>query len=199
VSEAEALADLNARRLAGEPVDLAVLSERIQISLGELADLVEGFGDSQPTFTFHGGQQVSADVALGILLGELVVHGHDIAVAVHSPWPIRPDHVELVIQGLTPILRGWVDASRAAGHTARYEVRLRGQGVHRFAFDRGSLTVDPPDWARPDAYISADPAAFRLVVYRRINQWLAILTGRLTAWRRRPWLALGLAGRFHQP
>jgi hypothetical protein len=38
-----------------------------------------------------------------------------------------------------------------------------------------------------------------MVVYKRISQWPAILTGRFTAWGRRPWLAFGFAGRFHQP
>jgi hypothetical protein len=32
-------------------------------------------------FRFHGGELVPADAALGILLGELVVHGWDIALS----------------------------------------------------------------------------------------------------------------------
>jgi SCP-2 sterol transfer family len=163
-----------------------------------LAVLINGFGDQQPAFTFHGGEKISADLALGILLGELVVHGHDIAGALGQPWPIEPVHAELIMQGITPILPGWLDG-RARGHTARYEVRLRGQGVHRFAFDHGRLRMNPPGPFRPDAVISADPVTFLLVVYKRTSQWPAILTGRLTAWGRRPWLALSFAGRFHQP
>jgi hypothetical protein len=53
----------------------------LRSTLTELAELIDGFGDAQPTFRFHGGEQVAADVALGILLGELVVHGWDIAQA----------------------------------------------------------------------------------------------------------------------
>ena len=44
-----------------------------------------------------------------------------------------------------------------------------------------------------------EPVAFLLVVYKRRSQWPAILTGRLAAPGRRPWLAFGFAGRFHRP
>ncbi len=59
--------------------------------------------------------------------------------------------------------------------------------------------MNPPGPFVPDTVISADPATFLLVVYKRMNPWLAILTGRLVAWGRRPWLALSFASRFHQP
>jgi len=59
--------------------------------------------------------------------------------------------------------------------------------------------MNPPGPFRPDAVISAQPATFLLVVYKRVSQWPAILTGRLTARGPRPWLALTFASRFHQP
>jgi hypothetical protein len=50
-----------------------------------------------------------------------------------------------------------------------------------------------------DVHVSADPAALLLVVYRRQSQWRHLAGGRLLAWGRRPWLALTLVGRFHNP
>lgn len=179
--------------------DITELSTRLRSAIAELVEVLDGFGEAQPTFTFHGGEQVGADVSLGILLGELVVHGSDIARALNHPWPIDPGHVELIQQGLTPVLPGWLDTNRTGSHTGAYEVRLRGQGTHRFSFHDGRLTMNPPAAWRPDAVISADPATFLLLVYKRRSQWPAILTGRVTAWGRRPWLALSFAGRFHQP
>lgn len=200
VRDVDDLADLNARQLAALPsTEVPALADRLRTALADLTRVINGFGDRQPVFTFHGGQRIGADVALGVLLGELVVHGHDIAGALRRPWPIDPTHVELILQGVTPILPGWLDADRARGHTGRYELRLRGQGVHRFAFDAGRLTMDPPGPWRPDAVISAQPAAFLLVTYQRISQWPAIATGKLVAWGRRPWLALSFASRFHRP
>ena len=200
VASAGDLGELNARQLAALPkTDVATVSASLRASLAELAALITGYGDTQPVFTFHGGQRIGADVALGVLLGELVVHGHDIAGALHRPWPIEPADVELIVQGVSPVLAGWLDPARSRGHTGRYEVRLRGQGVHRFAFADGRLRMDPPDPLRPDVVISADPATFLLVTYKRTSQWPGIATGRLVAWGRRPWLALTFASRFHRP
>ena len=191
---------LNAHQLGAlESRDVVALSAQLRASISELAGLLDRFGDAQPTFRFHGGGQVAADESLGILLGELVVHGWDIAQAVGRPWPIEPGHAELIQQGINPVLPGWLDPQRARNHTGTYEFRLRGQGTHRFAFRDGALTVNPSGPWRPGVVVSADPATFLLVVYKRRSQWPGILTGKLVAWGRRPWLALSFAGRFHRP
>lgn len=194
------LSELNRRQLAPlATCDVAELSTRLRATLAELAGLLDGFGEVPPTFRFHGGGELRADVALGILLGELVVHGWDIARALGAPWPIDPSHVELIQQGLTPVLPGWLDARTAHGHNGAYEIRLRGQGTHRFLFRDGHLTMNPVGPWRADVVVSADPVTFLLIVYKRRSQWPAILTGKTIAWGRRPWLALRFGGRFHRP
>jgi uncharacterized protein (TIGR03083 family) len=194
------LAGLNDREIAAlGHHDVGRLATELRASLAALYATVDGFGDAQPVYRFHGGRKVAADVALGILLGELVVHGYDIAEAVGRPWTIEPAHVELVLRGLAPILPGWLHPQRSAGHTARYEVRVRGQGVHTFDFVDGRLTMNPADGRRPDVVVSGEAATLLLVLYRRIGHWPAIATGRLAAWGRRPWLALSFVDRFHKP
>jgi uncharacterized protein (TIGR03083 family) len=175
------------------------LADRLRRGLAALCEQIEDYGAAPPSFRFHGGEPVAADVALGILLGELVVHGWDIARALRRPWPIDPDHVALILDGLVPILPGWVDPDQARGLTATFEVRLRGQATHVFAFQDGRLQMDPDQPRRVDAHISADPAALLLVIYRRRSQWPQIAAGRLLAWGRRPWLALSFVRRFHKP
>ena len=122
-----------------------------------------------------------------------------VAQAIRQPWPIDPGHVALIMEGLAPIVPGWVDVDRARGFTATFEVRLRGQATHVFAFQDGQLRVNPGDPGPIDAHISADPSALLLVLYRRQSQWRHIARGRLLAWGRRPWLALTFVGRFHKP
>jgi uncharacterized protein (TIGR03083 family) len=46
---------------------------------------IQSYGSRLPFFRFHGGEPVRADIALGRPLGELVVHGHDVARALRQP------------------------------------------------------------------------------------------------------------------
>ena len=187
-TQIEALADL----------DMAELAARLRRDLTALATQLRTYGSAPPSFTFHGGEPVAADVALGILLGELVVHGWDIASAVAHPWPIDPGDVELILDGVEPILPGWVDTERAGNLTATFEIRLRGGTTRSWSFENGRLDTTSTT-SRPDVTISADPVALLLVFYRRQSQWSHILRGHMLAWGRRPWLAFTLATRFHPP
>ena len=179
-------------------LDMAELAARLRRDLTALATQLRTYGSAPPSFTFHGGEPVAADVALGILLGELVVHGWDIASAVAHPWPIDPGDVELILDGVEPILPGWVDTERAGNLTATFEIRLRGGTTRRWSFENGRLDTTSTT-SRPDVTISADPVALLLVFYRRQSQWSHILRGHMLAWGRRPWLAFTLATRFHPP
>jgi uncharacterized protein (TIGR03083 family) len=185
-----------------EALGAAPVGELVTALRRELAALraqVRGYGDELPSFRFHGGERVRADIALGILLGELLVHGHDVARALRRPWPIDPGHAALVIEGVNPILPGWVRPERVRGLDAGFEIRLRGQATHVWAFRDGRLDVDPPDRGRIDVHVSTDPVAFLLVVYARQSLWRPVARGRMLAWGRRPWLALTLTSRFHKP
>jgi SCP-2 sterol transfer family len=93
---------------------------------------------------------------------------------------------------------GWVNPTRTRRLTATFEVHLRGQATHVVAFRDGHLQVNPTG-RRVDVHISADPAAFLLVLDRRQPQWRHIAAGRLLAWGRKPWLALTFADCFQQP
>jgi uncharacterized protein (TIGR03083 family) len=186
-------------QLRGATVD--ELTTQVRHDLATLASQIRGYGSEIPSFRFHGQEPIRADVALGLLLGELVVHGRDIATGLRQPWPIRPDHAALIIEGMNPILPGWVRPERVEGFNATLEIRLRGQASHMWLFRDGRLHINSPSVDRNsvDAHISGDPATVVLVFYRREPQWRQIATGRLLAWGRKPWLALTLTDRFHTP
>ncbi|WP_020666035.1 maleylpyruvate isomerase family mycothiol-dependent enzyme [Amycolatopsis nigrescens] len=177
----------------------AELAARLRDGLDAFLETIEGFGDDQPLMDFDGDQRVRVDRSLGTLIGEFVVHGHDLARALGRPRRIRPELVPMVLLGQHQVMPGWVDRDRTAGHTATYEFRLRGQETHVYEFHNGHLTVDPPRPGRIDVRISADPVTALLLNYGRIRPWPATLTGKLTAWGRRPWLAAGLVTRFLPP
>jgi uncharacterized protein (TIGR03083 family) len=192
-----ALNQAQVQTLAGERV--GELAARLRRSLTGVRAQLEGYGRRLPSYGFHGGEPVRADAALGILLGELVVHGWDVARALRRPWPVDPGHAALIVEGVNPILPGWVRPERVRGFDASFEVRLRGQASHRWVFRDGRLHVNPPGHGSVDVHVSGDPAALLLVLYRRRSQWSQLAAGRIHAWGRRPWLALTLPGRFHRP
>lgn len=200
---------------AEEPPDLSGINERELSGLGELSvadlqvrlrDAVEDvirrvgrFGAEVPTYRYHGGAVVVADRALGVLLGEFLIHGADVAAALRRRFPLPKDEAALAIDGVVPIASGWVDPVASRGHTATYEIRIRGGGTYTLTFRDGALEALDGPAARADCRISANAAAFLPVLYRRRSPWRSVPTGGLIAWGRRPWLGPSLAGRFHRP
>ena len=200
---------------ADEPPELARINDDELSSLGELRlpellvafeDAVEdvirrvgGLGEGSRAYRYHGGTSVLADRALGILLAEYLIHGGDVADALHERFPIPREEAVLAIDGVAPIAEGWVDHDAAEGHSATYEIRIREGGTYTLRFDDGNLDAQDGPSAEADCRISADPAAFLLVNYRRRSPWRFVPTGGLVAWGRKPWLGLSLAGRFHRP
>ena len=162
-----------------------------------LADLASQPDDA--VLLWHGGIPLPAPATLGAVVGELVFHGHDVARAVDVAWPIeRRDALPIVdfFCAATPYV---VDAEAARGVVRTFEIRVRGHDTFTFAFRDGVLAVTPGRAERPDVRVSADPVAFLLVGYRRAGLVRPILTGKLLAWGRRPWLALGFADLFQTP
>jgi uncharacterized protein (TIGR03083 family) len=195
------MAAFNAERIRALPTrDPPALAAKLVADTEGLLSTIDGFGNRQPMMNFDGNQQVRADRALGTLLSEFVIHGHDIARTVGSKWPIDRTLVPLILDGLNDMMPGWTNPERAANHTATYELRLRGLGnKYVYSFDNGCLTIDPADAVGPDVCISAEPVTWLLLSYGRINKWGAALTGRVLVWGRKPWLATAFAQRFHSP
>ena len=172
-----ALADRIDRRAAAFLADAAALRDARPSPW-----LVEGIAVPRVTLGAH-------------ILSECLVHGHDIGRAQKVAWTIERRHAGLALMGFAfPLLarldpRALVDGERARGFSARYEITVRGAGRVFLTVDDGAVTVRQRRGERVDCHLSADPATLLLLLFGRINQWPAILTGRLFAWGSRPWLA----------
>ena len=188
-AQLNALGTLSMRELAGQ----------LRRQLTALRTQVQGYGGLVPTFRFHGGEPVAADLAPGNparrarrpRLRHRPRRGP--ALADRSP-PRRAD-----LPGPGPDRAGLGQPHPGQRLTATFTVYLRGEATHVYVFRNGRLQVNPARPHHVDVHISADPAAFLLVLYRRQPQWRHIAAGRLLAWGRKPWLALTFADRFQQP
>ncbi|MDQ1444520.1 MAG: hypothetical protein QOI20_984 [Acidimicrobiaceae bacterium] len=154
---------------------------------------------------WHGGLAVTAADNLGVLLGELVVHGWDIAQGLGRPWPIDPADARAVLVAGLRVAPVMVDRDKARRLTGTMEIRLRGGERVSLRWRDGALDVGEVAAVgqalsdKADCVISAEPVAFLLQSYGRGSKWRPLLTGKVMAWGRKPMLALRMQTALRQP
>jgi uncharacterized protein (TIGR03083 family) len=153
---------------------------------------------AMPSPYFQGEMALDLAAVTCVDIGEVVVHGHDIATATGRPWRIPAESAQLAVRGALRLIPAYLDPS-AAGHRGSYDLRVR-RGPHvviRIA--DGAVALTEPDGRPVDCHISADPVGFLLVMYGRRSVRSAILRGQMLGWGRRAWIAPGLKRRFRNP
>jgi len=143
--------------------------------------------------------ETQAKWAMGGYLGELLVHGLNLARARQRRWPIRAEQAVAVFDGLIPALPAFARPSVAARATGVYHIHLRGGPHYTLEVKAGDMRVDFGRPQRAQLHVSADPLAYLLVGYGRVSRWSAPARGKILAWGTRPWLALRLANLIEQP
>jgi uncharacterized protein (TIGR03083 family) len=173
----------NAAQLRGDPDrDLDSLADRLGTAVKEFLAVPP----RDERVLVSNGVAMTWPTMMSALLGELLVHGLDIARASGRPWRIeRADALE-VIAGVMTMVPDYLDREKAAGVHAGFELRLRGGPRYLISVADGKAVVGS---GRGDCWIWADPVAFLLVGFGRTGQWGQIARGKLIAGGRRPWLA----------
>lgn len=193
------IADLNQERIAGfEERDPARLATRVREANRGLLEEAEGRSGDDP-FPWYDDRTIDLASGLGIALGELVVHGYDLARAAGRAWPIDPHHARLVVAGSLAVLPLYVDPEAAEGFRATYRLRVRGLPSVDLVFKDGEVRVTAPGAGPVDCRLLAHPTDFLLVSYGRTGLAGPILRGRLVAWGRRPWLGTRLPRLLRKP
>jgi hypothetical protein len=184
--------------IAAEPErDPATLARLIE----EATDAWIATADNRlPTdpFDWHGIVTITVADASGVLLGEFLVHGRDIARAGSRPWAIAQPDAQTVLTSVVPLLPFVVDEAHAGGVHTSYGVHIRGLPPLRFAFEEGRLIIGPLD-GPVDCHLGGDAVAVLLVAYGRWSHWQAIARGRLFAWGRRPLRAFTFTSLLRNP
>lgn len=192
-------AALNERRL--EQLDERDPEKLAAMLVSDNEDVIAAYGADPDASVHWYGVPLPATSAATVWLGELLVHGRDLARTLGSDWVIEPEQALAVIDALVPLLPAVVDPERARRMAGTaYHLRLRPGPEYTFVLDRdGRLRVERARPERADVRLVADPATSLLVGYGRTPTWTAVLSGRIRAWGRRPWLALGFPDLFERP
>lgn len=183
----------------GDIMGARILQEITERDGDRLADLlasavtgyleaVEGHRGDEPILVWTG-VAMTVPVMTSAMLGELLLHGWDIARATGARPTIDRPEALLVIGGIVAHIPDYIDRETTLGLHVTYELRFRGGRRYVIAIDDGSAQIDPPN-APVDCWISADPATFLLVGYGRVSQWGQVLRGRMLSGGRKPWLGL---------
>jgi uncharacterized protein (TIGR03083 family) len=168
-------------------------------------DAVEGFLDAtsdspgDTPVVFHGGNPFTVAGLAGVLLGEELIHGYDIAIAIGRPWPIDPTAAQLVLAAYAPAFGFVLNPETTQGFSAGFGIELRGVGEMTVRFTDGAYGLEEAGAAPVDATISADPVAFMMVGAGRLSRYEAIALGLMSVGGDRPDLAIGFPDLFLFP
>ena len=164
---------------------LSALASSIRTTYAELVETARG-RDPFEDVPWHG-TVAPLGAVCGLLLGELLLHGIDLAKALGVPWKLdESDAVHVVRAGYVTAPRV-VDHQLAATKPVTYRVQLPSVPAAIWKFDHEGLTIRP--WTRGDRIdctIRTDAASFLLVAYGRTSPIRSALRGRVLAWGRRP-------------
>lgn len=185
---------------------IADVSETDPLKLsGLLLDGVEEFLDAtvdrpgDDPIVFQAGLPHTLFGLVGVFLGELLLHGFDMASALGRPWRIDPGDAALVLAAYTPLLAVWeIDSERTEGLTAAIGIELRGVGQMTARFDDGAFGIEPAG-GPVDSTLSADPVAYLMVGAGRISRYEAVALGGMTVGGDRPDLAFDFPTLFVYP
>lgn len=177
---------------------LPVLAARLEESTGQLRQELMTAPPDQ-SLPWHAGIPVPLSTLAATFLGELVVHGLDLARASNQKWDIDPSHASAIFWGLLPVVPHYLDRQAAANVDAVYELRIQGVPAVHLAFRRGDLAITESSETAADCRIRAEPVTWLLTSYGRVSPLRGALTGRIRASGRKPWLAFAFDRLLRSP
>lgn len=157
-----------------------VLEETAERDLSRLADLIEADTDTMLNkvfvriaddrrFPFHASTMTTIVPAMAVVLGELTIHGNDIATATGHAWKIDSHTAALIWMGSSDVINGWLKPE-AANLNERYHLHFEGEPAPvALTIQNGLAQVSLELYESPDhvLQISADEFIFYLPYQRR--------------------------------
>ncbi|MFF3562193.1 maleylpyruvate isomerase family mycothiol-dependent enzyme [Streptomyces sp. NPDC002574] len=194
---AGSLAAANAASLEAYPErDPAVLAEGVVRHAKAFTEAAAGRPAEQPVLTPLGPMDLAT---LGsYLVAHMLGHGWDIAAALRRPHMIDAAAVEATVPFVMTAMPRVLSAA-ADGHTACYDLRVRGGSRFAVTFSGGAAEVTPELPGRADVTIVAEPVTFLLIALGRRTATGAVARGKILAWGRKPWLAPAFPSLFTAP
>jgi hypothetical protein len=200
----DTLADLNERMLRSLPErDPGMLVDRIS---ADIDDILVATAEQDPAtpVPWLGGAKIPLAGALAHLQNELLLHGRDIALPLRVPWVIAPAHAalffDLFIVGVIRYDVGAFLDNDERPRERRVAVKFRSAYTDpvTIVLHWGQVSVEEPG-GRTDIRVSFDPETLLLMLFHRISQTRAVLSGKVRIRGLRPWLLPGFLRTVRAP
>jgi len=151
-------------------------------------------------YPFHVGATIDAAGAGGNLIGELLVHGLDLARAARRPWSIDDRDAELMLNGWFQIIPSFVNRDYAARRPLDLRLMIGGARPWAIVVRDGVATSGPAgDGGRPDSVVRVPASTMVLAATKRLSTAAAVRRGMRVVGGRRPWRVLRMNHLFHMP
>ena len=140
-----------------------------------------------------GGAKVPVAGLLAHFVNELLIHGWDISRATGAKWEMPPREAALFFEvfmlGMTRCGLGRLLDGGGSPRDRRIAVEFRSRCTSpvTLVLRNGVINVDEEGGA-PDVHLWFDPPSLNLMLFGRISPARVVLTGKVIAWGRRPWL-----------
>ena len=186
------------RQLEREPErDPGKLASLIDDVVAEFLEDAAGRDAAQPV-QISSEATVTLATLIGILLGEVILHGYDIAQTLGRRLDIDPEAARQAVYSTARTLALAVNEETTRDIDVRLETRVRGGKRYVVHVERGNAYTEPVG-GKVDIVMSVDPTAYLLVGYGRQSPWPQVFKGKMLAWGRRPSLAAKLPEFFRNP
>ena len=160
--------------------------------------------DPGRTVSWLGGSRLPLAGMVAHLTNELLVHGRDIAGTLSSRWRIPHEYSALFFElFLVEIIRNGVgsvldDDKPVRKDRIAVEFRSAYTSPVTIVLETGRVWAEEPSRDN-DVHVYFKPATMSLVLFHRITQSRAAMTGSLRVWGRRPWLLVPFLQKVRLP
>jgi uncharacterized protein (TIGR03083 family) len=172
----------------------AILADRIGDDIEALSAVV---GSSRPgqAVNWYSGTTTTPAFLGAAVLGEVLVHGWDIATASHGDTTLDPSGSRFGVLAAAAAST-LVLTPKGKNVAAALEFRILGHESIGLELTRGNTHITTQSMRRPDLWFEGEPGPFVLWMYLRTGELKPLLNRSIRLGGRRPWLALTVASWF---
>lgn len=194
------LVAINQAELEAVMAPVPELADQLTALAPEMDSLFDGFAGEPATLPFHAGGVIDGITAQTNWLGELLLHGHDVARAAKAPWRLPERDMLLVARGAMQIAPAYLRAGLSPGTDICVAIQTPGARPYLLHVHHGILEARPrrPE-DRPDAVLRSPASTLTQLFFQRVGPVAAVGRGVRIVGGRRPWLALKLMSCFERP